>query len=55
MVTLLKPEDRPFGVIASDEQLHVLPHYMPDETDEFGNREEQEKKVREGAILKLTK
>lgn len=55
VVTLLKPENRAFGVLPSDEQLHVLPHYMPDNTDEFDNAEEQERKVREGALVRLTK
>lgn len=55
VVTLLKPENRAFGSVPSDEQLHVLPHYMPDHTDEFDNAEEQERKVRDGALEKLTK
>ena len=48
IVTLLKPENRDFRQKPDDEQLHVLPHYRPDDTDEFGNVEGQQAKMQSG-------
>ena len=44
--TLSKPED---------EQLHILPLYIMDTTDEYGSKEGQDEKVRAGAVEVLTK
>ncbi|XP_063703014.1 methylcytosine dioxygenase TET [Culicoides brevitarsis] len=50
---LLKP--RPYGMPPDDEQLHVLPMYTMDTTDEFDDEEAQKKKNETGACKLLDK
>ncbi|XP_048520758.1 DNA N6-methyl adenine demethylase isoform X3 [Dendroctonus ponderosae] len=38
-----------------EEQLHVLPAYVPDETNEFGSKEDQDAKVEKGEMDVFTK
>lgn len=52
VVTLTKNRDL---VKPDDEQLHVLPLYVADETDEFGSAERQAEKVRNGSIEVLNR
>lgn len=44
--SLSKPED---------EQLHVLPLYIMDTTDEYGSKEGQDEKVHAGSVEVLSK
>lgn len=55
VVTLTKPENRDLNVVPDDEQLHVLPHYAIDDTDEFGNLQGQQSKIAKGEIEVLEK
>ena len=51
VVTLGKPENRILGVKPEDEQLHVLPHYSVDKTDEFDSIDGQNFKVTTGQVI----
>ena len=55
VVTLTRPENRCFGEKVDDEQFHVLPHYAPDTTDEYGNKFEIRTRIAEGALEVLQK
>ena len=50
IVTLTRPENRDNWRNPDDEQFHILPHYMPDKTDEKGSQEGQKKKVERGEL-----
>lgn len=53
-MTLTKDDIRNKRPSPGDEQLHVLPLYYLDSTDEFGTAEGQQNKVRDGSIEVLT-
>lgn len=53
VATLLRPENREFGVPVWDEQYHVLPLYALDESDEFESIEGQMMKHRNGSLQKF--
>ena len=53
IVTLLKPENRGLSAKPDDEQLHVLPHYAPDDTDEFGRSLSDPARLEGGALQVL--
>lgn len=38
-----------------DEQLHVLPLYVIDESDEFGDKQAQNDKLKNGSVEMLSK
>lgn len=52
-VGLLKP--KAYGSQAEDEQLHVLPLYVMDTTDEFDSADAQKEKNKTGAVQVLEK
>jgi hypothetical protein len=55
ILTLTRPDNRGLGALAKDEQLHVLPHYAAEDTDEFGGPEGVRQMVRDGGLEILKK
>ena len=55
IVTLTKPENRGINVKPDDEQLHVLPQYRIDDTDEFGDKTNHLDRMLSGEIEVLSK
>ena len=58
VLTLNKPENRPFKTTTPppDEQLHVLPHYVPDVNGlDEEEREELHRNIERGAVMLLNK
>ncbi|CAH1127876.1 unnamed protein product [Ceutorhynchus assimilis] len=55
VVTLTKHKDATSASKCGDEQLHVLPLYVADDTDEFGSKENQHLKVVKGELDILNK
>ena len=53
--TLTRPENRDFNIVPEDEQMHVLTHYAPDDTDEFSSEDGQKEKLEDGSLNMLTK
>ena len=52
---MLKPDNRAFGAVQTDRQLHVLPNYLLAEVDKFGSGQAHIDKIHGDAVEVLDK